>query len=376
LAARSSINELSFRPQLVTAGPATRGIDFTSAPPLQGYVVTLAKGRAQVHLAGPEGDPILATWSAGIGRAATFTSDYKDRWGVAWTSWDGAERMFGQLGRDLSRRADNPRVRVEADTLGGELRLRASVIDEHGHAENFRRIEVRVAGPDGFSATVPLEAAGAGAYAGSLPLSRPGAYVATAVDEQSSEVLGTTAAALSAGEELRPTGTDRGLLRQITVVTGGKVRDTLAGIFSDREALRFAYQNLNQLLTVLAASFLLLAVASRRLALPDFVTQASAMLGSWARRKKNRQASRARAAKHGAVSQGLEALRHAKARGDTRPTANSDPLGAPGSAPRFASRPPPAPQAGQPSAAASSRPPGRQPTAAEILLARRRGKKP
>ena len=167
LAARSSINELAFRPQLVGPGPATRGIDFASAPALRGYVVTLAKGRAQVHLSGPEGDPILASWSVGIGRTAVFTSDYKDRWGVAWTSWDGAERLFGQLARDLSRRADNPRVRVEADTLGGELRLRASVLDEHGHAENFRRIEVRVAGPDGFSATLPLEAAGAGAYAGS-----------------------------------------------------------------------------------------------------------------------------------------------------------------------------------------------------------------
>jgi Ca-activated chloride channel family protein len=253
--------------------------------------------------------------------------------------------------------------------LGGELRLRASVIDEHGHAENFRRIEVRVAGPDGFSATVPLEAAGAGAYAGSLPLSRPGAYVATAVDEQTSEALGTTAAALSAGEELRPTGTDRGLLRQITVVTGGKVRDTLAGIFSDREALRFAYQNLNQLLTVLAASFLLLAVASRRLALPDFVTQATAALGSWTGRRKNRKASRARAAKHGAV-QGLEALRQAKARSEAPPAPNAE------SAPRFASRPPPPPQPGQPTAPASTRPPGRQLTAAEILLARRRGKKP
>ena len=138
LAARSSINELSFKPALATAGPATRGIDFTSAPPLKGYVVTLPKGRAQVHLSGPEGDPILATWAAGIGRCAAFTSDYKDRWGVAWTSWEGAERLFGQLGRDLARRADNPRVRVEADTLGGELRVRASIVDEHGHAENFQ----------------------------------------------------------------------------------------------------------------------------------------------------------------------------------------------------------------------------------------------
>ncbi|MEP7049732.1 MAG: VWA domain-containing protein [Pseudomonadota bacterium] len=369
LAARSSINELSFRPQLHSPGPATRGIDFGTAPPLQGYVVTLPKGRAQVHLIGPEGDPILASWSAGIGRAACFTSDYKDRWGLSWTSWEGAERLFGQLGRDLSRRADNPHVRVEADTLGGQLRLRASVLDEHGHAENFKRIEVRVAGPDGFSATVPLDAAGAGAYSGSLPLSRPGAYVATAVDEQSNEALGTTAAALSAGEELRPTGTDRGALRQITAVTGGKVRDTLAGIFSDREALRFAYQSLNQLLAVLAASFLLLGVASRRLAVPDALLRASAALGTGRSRPRTRRAARTAAPQ--TPSAGLEALRQVKARTEAaRPGPSSARLPEP-----ILVQPTPPARATTPSRP-PHRPPARQATAAEILLARRKGKKP
>jgi Ca-activated chloride channel family protein len=364
LAARSSINELSFHPQLGAAGPATRGIDFANAPPLQGYVVTLPKGRAQVHLTGPEGDPILATWSVGLGRTAAFTSDYKDRWGLAWTSWDGAERLFGQLGRDLSRRADNPRGRVEADTLGGELRLRVSVVDEHGHAENFRRIEVRVAGPDGFSATVPLEAAGAGAYAGELPLSRPGAYVATAVDEQTNEALSMTAAALSAGEELRPTGTDRGLLRQVTQVTGGKVRDTLAGIFSDREAVRFAYENLNQFLAIVAASFLLLGVASRRLAIPDFALQAPARTSSWLSQLGKRRALEERAIAHSTPSSGLEALRQAKARATSaRPAPTAEPLIVPS-------------RASAPAASQFDPPRAHQASAAEILLARRRKKKP
>ncbi len=381
LAARSSINELSFSPRLGAVGPATRGIDFASAPPLLGYDVTLAKGRAQVHLVGPEGDPILATWSAGIGRAAAFTSDFSDRWGVAWTGWDGGQRLFGQLGRDLSRRADNPRVRVEADTLGGELRLRASVMDEHNHAENFRRIEVRVAGPDGFSATIPLEASGAGAYAGRLPLSRPGAYVATAVDEQTNEALGTTAAALSAGEELRPTGSDRGLLRQIARVTDGKVRDTLAGIFADREALRFAYQNLNQMLAVLAACCLLLGVASRRLAVPDFILSASGAAESSRRSAKERRAARSGALERSQASAGLKALRQAKARADMRaadPPSHAAlpspmPIALPPASPRFASQPPaPAPGQERPSEQPLA---GRRQTAAEILLARRRGKR-
>jgi hypothetical protein len=89
LAARSSINEVPFRPEAASQSPVLRGVDVSQAPPLTGYVVTIPKGRAQVMLSGPEGDPLLATWSVGIGRSGVFTSDFKDRWGSAWTGWSG-----------------------------------------------------------------------------------------------------------------------------------------------------------------------------------------------------------------------------------------------------------------------------------------------
>ena len=58
----------------------------------------------------------------------------------------------------------------------------------------------------------------------------PGAYIATALDEMSGEPVGTTGAVLTAGEELRPTRIRfRALLARIAELTGGKVRDTLAG---------------------------------------------------------------------------------------------------------------------------------------------------
>ncbi|HEY4157461.1 MAG TPA: VWA domain-containing protein, partial [Polyangiaceae bacterium] len=391
LAARSSINELVFRPALGAPGPATRGIDFSSAPPLKGYVVTLGKPRAQVHLTGPEGDPILATWSVGVGRAAAFTSDYKDRWGVAWTSWEGASRLFGQLGRDVARRADNPRVRVEADTLGGDLRMRVGLVDERGHAENFRRLLARVAGPDGFTSTVPLEASGAGAYAGTLPLSRPGAYVVTAIDEQSNEPLGSTGAALSAGEELRPSGTDRGLLKRLSQTTGGKVRDTLAGIFNDRELKRFAYQNLGNLLILLAASLLLSSVAVRRLAIPDPVLHAPARVALFFRASPRKRSPTEQAA---TTHSALDSLLEAKARSDAElPVQRAPPLpqsatlrerAKPAQGPQTIEQSPPSvPRFSQPPTSAASGagktpsipPPGRQLTAAEVLLARRRGRK-
>ncbi|HVY26577.1 MAG TPA: VWA domain-containing protein [Polyangiaceae bacterium] len=378
LAARSSINEVPFRPSLVTNSPVLRGVDLAQAPNLTGYVVTLPKGRAQVSLAGPEGDPLLASWSVGVGRAAVFTSDFKDRWGQAWTSWNGAERLFAQLGRDLARHAESPRVRLEADTSGGELRLRASVTDERGRSESLRRLVAKVTAPDGTSSSIPLSAVGPGLYSAAVPAPRPGAYVASLVDEQTQAPEATTGAVLALGDELRPTGTDRGLLRRIARQSGGKERDTLAGIFLDRDAERFAYTPLSALLIQLAAFGLLLAVAARRLSTPEWLER------FWADLRAPHRQPDAPAQPEVAQSSALGALQRVRSRHAAAP-ADEEP---PPSVPRF-SRPPPPPPArppvpeAKPSGRRASPPPaeapgattGRAPTAAEILLARRRGRK-
>jgi uncharacterized membrane protein len=388
LAARSSINEVPFRPALASSAPAVRGIDFGQAPDLTGYVVTIPKGRAQVLLTGPELDPLLATWAVGVGRAAVFTSDFKDRWGSAWTSWPGAQKLFGQLGRELGRRADNPRVRLDADTSGGELRLRASVTDERGRSESMRRLVAKVTGPDGGSTSVPLDAIGAGLYTATLPAGRAGAYVASLIDEQTQQLEATTGVVLTLGDELRPTGTDRGLLRRIAEQSGGKLRDTLAGVFLDRDALRFAYTPLSAWLLWLAALALLLAVAARRLTVPEPLERAWHALRSPppSAAVAEPAALEAPAAPQTALG-ALQRLRGRKPAPAMPSPAASDE--GPPSVPRF-SRPPPLPippavaapgtRSATPAASAQAHPSeapiARAPTAAEILLARRRGRKP
>jgi Ca-activated chloride channel homolog len=269
LAARSALVEKDFKVSRGAPSAAISGIPFEEAPALKGYVVTIPKARSSVLLKGLDGDPILATWSAGVGRAAAFTSDLKDRWGAAWTTWPGAARMIAQTARDVARKGEDGRVRLEADASGGELHLRATVIGDDGRAQSFRRLTVHVAGPQGFAREMALEATGAGAYAATLPLSRPGTYIAVAKEEMTGDAVGTTGAVLTAGEELRPTGTDMALLRRIVDLTAGKKRDTLAGIFTDRASRRFSYKDSTPTLLILAAMGLLLAVAARRLSLPD-----------------------------------------------------------------------------------------------------------
>src|SRR5690606_10693304 len=124
--------------------------------------------------------------------------------------------------------------------------------------QSFRRLTARVRGPDGFEHDVPLEAAGAGRYTATVPLAQPGAYIAVARDDVSGQPVSTTGAVLTAGEEMRPTGSDLALLGRIAELTGGKRRDTIAGIFADRADLRFAYRDITLPLLVAAAFALLL----------------------------------------------------------------------------------------------------------------------
>ncbi len=364
IASRSAINEVSFVPALGSPGPALRGVDLGQAPTLKGYVVTIPKGRATVQLVGPENDPILASWALGIGRAGAFTSDYGDRWGRAWTDWPGAARLFGQVGRELARRADDPRIRVETDTLGGELSVRVTALDQAGQSDLFRRLHVKVAGPDGFSRDVALDTTGAGSFSAKLPLSRPGSYLTTVVDDETGSALATTGAALAFGEELRPSGTDRTGLAKLSAITGGKQRTTLGGIFNDRELERRAYQALDSLWLILGASALLASVAARRLSLT---------LPSWLRRSRKPKA--ASPARPSAADTGtLAALRAARKRSEL-PVADAPP---PRAAPPSTSQAE-APRAPPPPRAALQRPSPQPRTgakksqsAAEILLERRR----
>ena len=391
LAARSSIKEEPFKVSVGAPTPATRNVDFKDAPQLRGYVVAVPKSRATVSLGGPDNDPILATWSVGIGRSAAFTSDFKDRWGAPWTKWPGGVKMMGQLGRDTARKADDPRVRLESDATGGELHVRADVVGDDGRAQTFRRLTVHVAGPDGFSRDVSLEATGAGRYGASIPLSRPGTYVATAKDESSGEAVGTTGAVLSAGEELRPTGSDRILLSRVATMTGGKLRDTLAGLYDDRAARRFAYTPLLPLLSLVAACAMLLGVAARRLGVPAFVT---AMFGRRAARRRSEADQRAalafaearakQRAEHAATTNEALLAKKRTAQHTRRPSAGTGMPAAPSAGSGIlGSAPPPPPNAQRPIAGppraqgaprgAATR--GPQVSTAERLAQKRREKK-
>ncbi|MFP6686386.1 MAG: hypothetical protein VB934_16825, partial [Polyangiaceae bacterium] len=366
---------------------AIAGVDIGAAPPLEGYVVTIPKGRSDVLLRGPENDPILALWSVGVGRTAVFTSDLKT-WGAAWTHWSDASRLIAQTARAVSRSGDDSLVNLKSEIVGGQLFLRANVLNEDGEGESFRRLLTTVRGPGGFSREVPLEPTGGGSYIATVPLTRPGAYLAVARDSGSNRAVATSGAVLSKGEELRPNGSDLAMLDRLSALTGGKRRDTLAGLFHDRGKRRFAYDSVSWLLVLIAAAAMLLMVAARRLAIPagayDWLERLRGQARESARIQDEQEAER----RHGAQQTLGKLLSNTSRPSHQASSANVEPQAAPMTPlPTVWPSPPSpatAPRARAPQqndAPAVSLPPssrraaGRPLTGAEILLQRRRKKK-
>ena len=158
---------------------------------------------------------------------------------------------------------------------------------------------------------------------------------------------------------------------------------TLAGVFLDRDAERFAYTSLAPWLFWIAALGLLLAVSARRLTAPEGLEQVWGAFRA-PRPQQDPALSPALGPEPQTRPTAVGALRRVRGRKAAPPVDEPPP-----SVPRFSRPPPlpttsPAPQlARQPRSAARipatpgapTGPAPRQPTAAEILLARRRGRK-
>ena len=81
---KSAIYEEPFKPQVRAITEPILGISSGEYPTLLGYVATTPKPRAETPLWTDKGDPLLAHWQYGLGRAVAFTSDAKARWGKQW----------------------------------------------------------------------------------------------------------------------------------------------------------------------------------------------------------------------------------------------------------------------------------------------------
>lgn len=220
LSARSYVVEERFVPQR-RPGQLLTGIGPT--PPLRGYVATSAKPASRVELVSPHADPILASWTYGLGRAVAFTSDAVPRWSVDWQSWDLFARFWSQVVR-WTARVDSPPLDVYAEVRGARLQLRVDARDASGQYVDGLRVLATVSGPRASQQGV-LQQTAPGWYEGEVGLESHGLYVVTVTAWQGTEVVGRqrVPATVPYPPELQDPEPDATLLARVAETGGGRV---------------------------------------------------------------------------------------------------------------------------------------------------------
>lgn len=219
------IIEEPFYPLPAAPSPILRGFDAASLPPLFGYNGATPKQTAQVVLLSQRGDPVLAQWQYGLGRAVAWTSDLKPQWAVDWVTWERFNVFAAQLVNWTLPAPFDENLSVEARSDGAEVRFVVDATDEQGRPRDLLQTTATLVGPDFVTTTVTLEQTGAGHYEGLTLLGEPGTYLVQVVqrDAQGNPVAQrTTGLVVPYSPEYKRLGSGEGLLRALAQLTGGK----------------------------------------------------------------------------------------------------------------------------------------------------------
>ena len=202
-----------------------RGIGAGEYPTLLGYVATTPKPRAETPLWTDKGDPLLAHWQYGLGRAVAFTSDAKAKWGKIWLNWEKYRQFWSQIGQWSLRRLDNADFTTEVTVDKGEGLIDVAALDEQGNYRNFLNLEAIVVSPKGERQKVRAEQTGPGHYEARFPTKEIGAYLLNLMDVKEGQVRGSqvVGASVNYSPEFTAPEPDLNLLRRIAESGGGKI---------------------------------------------------------------------------------------------------------------------------------------------------------
>jgi uncharacterized membrane protein len=244
-------------------------------PPLMGYIATSPKETAQVILATHLGDPLLATWEHGLGRAVAWTSDTTGRWATDWVQWPGFAPFWSNVVRWSIR--DEPSSQLDANVIlnDGEARLVVDARNESGGYLNDLTVGSTLVSPDGETDNIPFQQVGPGLYEGRFNPRLEGTYLfgITGRTPGGEAIAGQTLGwVLGYSPEYQTVETNPQLLSQIAEIGGGRIFDVTSvdeagAVFEQPRAGTKSSQPIWPWLVGLAIILLPLDIAVRRLAI-------------------------------------------------------------------------------------------------------------
>jgi len=224
---KSAIYEDPFKPVFKASSELVRGISGSEYPTLLGYVATTPKPRAEIPLVTDKGDPLLAHWQYGLGRAVAFTSDAKAKWSKNWLGWGKYQQFWSQIAQWSLRRLENSDFNTDVSVDKGEGQISTDALDEQGNYRNFLDLEGIVVSPKGERIPVQLQQTGPGHYEAHFPTKEVGTYTLSLLDKKDGQVRGqqTVGASINYSPEFNASEPNLNLLRRLAESGGGRVLD-------------------------------------------------------------------------------------------------------------------------------------------------------
>jgi Mg-chelatase subunit ChlD len=270
MATRALLVDTRFYPSIATESPLLRGLSAT--PPIDGYVAVTPKERSEVALVSPDGDPVLAAWQYGGGRAVAWTSDVGGRWTTAWAGAPVTAALWGNVLSWLLPSETQGPLSVSLDAAAADAGT-ATVTADLATSDDWssvRPTQARVIGPDGAVQEIDLSPAGPGRYQANFAAAQSGAYVAQVTHDLGDGTVVSAEAGWVApyAAEFRQVGTDRAFLEQVAAAGGGQVLENAHLASRPAEHPTQARWPAWPLLIVLAGMLWPIEIAARRFSPP------------------------------------------------------------------------------------------------------------
>jgi len=186
----------------------------------------LPRPAADTILTADRDDQLLVRWQYGLGRAAVFTSDAKNRWAVNWVTWPGFDKLWANIFRDMLPHASQTETAADFDRASNEL-----VVDYHEEpgAKPIEVPDIFVFGPNGFQAPLKVAKVAAGHYHGRLAIGlNQGLFrVRPLAESRAFPEVGF----YRQEDEMREYGNNEALLRQVAASTGGRFNPAPREVF-------------------------------------------------------------------------------------------------------------------------------------------------
>lgn len=264
MAGKKYLNNVTFMPILTSDSPIMTGIN--GLPSLEGYVATSKKEAGKVILAGPDNDPILASWQYGLGRTVAFTSDMKGIWSKNWLAWEGNQNFWINVVSWMVQRDLNTDYSVEGKYEGGK-----GVIDVQSliKGKDFASIEGLLTNPQGKTSSIQLQAIAPGKYQGDFQPEGQGTYlVSLGLGEGDSAEQIITAVNIGYSKEFDFFGEQAMSIIEMQQITDGAIVSQAKDVFKSKVVDVQGSNDLSRLFLILALISFILEILVRKVKIP------------------------------------------------------------------------------------------------------------